>query len=99
MKILIYTPYKEHFDLYTETHCPIAVNSTGAEDRHIKFTLSAGIYSIDDFNAQVKVVVLQQRQYWEAPQIKDLKLFIPERCIFMASDSVFYCAWNTQQPS
>ena len=30
----------------------------------IKFTLSGGIYSIDDFNAKIKVSILQQRQGW-----------------------------------
>ena len=44
------------------------------QDRHLKFTLSAGAYAIDDFNVKVKVAVLQQRQNWEAPQIIDLKL-------------------------
>ena len=44
----------------------------------IHFNLSAGCYSIDDFNAKIKVVILQQRQDWEPPQIKDLKLVIPE---------------------
>ena len=34
----------------------------GAENnRFIKFSLSAGTYSIDDFNAKVKVAVLQER--------------------------------------
>ena len=28
----------------------------------IKFTLSGGIYSIDDFNAKIKISILQQRQ-------------------------------------
>ena len=44
----------------------------------IKFTLSEGTYSIDDFNAKIKIAVLQQGQGWEPPQIKDLKLFIPK---------------------
>ena len=42
------------------------------------FNLSAGTYSIDDFNAKIKVAILQQRQHWEPHQIKDLKLVIPE---------------------
>ena len=37
----------------------------------IKFTLSGGTYSIDDFNAKINVSILQQGQGWEAPQIKD----------------------------
>ena len=46
-------------------------------------------YTNDDFNTKVKVVVLQQRQNWEAPQIKELKLIIPEHYTFMASNSFF----------
>ena len=45
----------------------------GVEDRRIKFTLTTGSYSIDDFNGKVKAAVLQQRQDWEAHQTKDLK--------------------------
>ena len=63
---------------------------TGVENnRFIKFSLSAGTYSIDDFNAKIKVAVLQERQDWEPPQIKDLKLVIPEHYTFMASNTIF----------
>ena len=63
---------------------------TGVENnRFIKFSLSAGTYSIDDFNAKIKVAVLQERQDWEPPQIKDLKLVIPEHYTFMASNIFF----------
>ena len=63
---------------------------TGVEnDRFIHFNLSAGTYSIDDFNAKVKISILQQRQDWEPPQIKDLKLVIPEDYTFMASNNFF----------
>ena len=31
MKVLTYTSYKEHYDLYTEIHCLIAVNSCQIE--------------------------------------------------------------------
>ena len=116
MKVLTYTSYKEHCDLYTEIHGSIAANScqirlaqkdiillsrisvilhkagvrTGAENnRFIKFSISAGTYSIDDFNAKIKVAVLQERQDWEPPQIKDLKLVIPEHYTFMASNIFF----------
>ena len=85
MKVLTYTSYKEHCDLYTEIHGSIAVNScqielpqkdiillssisiifykTGARtsaenNRFVKFSISAGTYSIDDFNAKIKVAVL-----------------------------------------
>ena len=55
----------------------------------IHFNLSAGTYSIDDFNAKVKISILQQRQDWEPPQIKDLRLVIPEDNTFMASNTIF----------
>ena len=86
MKVLTYTSYKEHYDLYTEIHSSIAVNScrirygqkdiillskpliitykagitTGVENRNlIHSSISAGTYSIDDFNTKVKEFVLQ----------------------------------------
>ena len=116
MKVLTYTSYKKHCDLYTEIHGSIAINScqirlaqkdiilltevsiviykagkrTGAEnDKFIHFNLSAGTYSIDDFNAKIKVAILQERQDWEPPQIKDLKLVIPEDYTLMASNNIF----------
>ena len=84
MKVLTYTLYVEHCDLYTEIHSSIAVNScqigfaqkdiillssiseifamvggrTGTENNlFIKFSLSAGTYSIDDFNTKIKAAV------------------------------------------
>ena len=116
MKVLTYTSYKEHCDLYTEIHGSIAVNSCQIElaqkdiillsnasiivyrtgkrtsvenNKFIHFNLSAGTYSIDDFNTKTKEFVLQQRQDWEPPQIKDLKLVIPEDYTFMASNAIF----------
>ena len=116
MKVLTYTSYKEHCDLYTEIHGSIAVNScqielaqkdiillskvsiivykagkrTGVENtKFISFNLLAGTYSIDDFNAKIKVAILQQVQGWGSPQIKDLKLVIPEDYTFMVSNNVF----------
>ena len=101
MKVLTYTWYKEHCDLYTEIHGSVAVNScqiglaqkdiillssisvifykagarTGAgNNKFIKFSLSASTYSIDDFDAKIKVAVLQQRQDWVPNKIKDLDL-------------------------
>ena len=47
------------------------------EDRYIKSTQSSGTYSAYDFSVKVKAVILQQKQYWEASQIKDFKLVIP----------------------
>ena len=117
MKVLTYTSYKEHCDLYTEIHGSIAVNSCQIELTHkdiillskasiityrtgkrigvenhkfiINFNLSAGTYSIDDFNAKIKEAVLQQGQGWEPSQIKDLKLVIPEDYTFMTSSTIF----------
>ena len=63
---------------------------TGAEgNRFVKFSLSVGTYSIDDFNAKVKAAVLKERQDWVPPQIKDLKLVILEHYIFMVSNIFF----------
>ena len=63
---------------------------TGVENiKFISFDLSAGTYSIDDFNAKIKVVVLQQRQDWEPPQIKDLMLMIPKDYTFIADNAIF----------
>ena len=58
-------------------------------NKFIKFSLPTGTYSIDDFNTKIKVAVLQQRQDWEPPQIKDLRLVIPEHYTFMASNIFF----------
>ena len=33
--------------------------------------------------------ILQQRQGWEAPQVKDLKLIIPKEYLFMADNTIF----------
>ena len=67
-----------------------AGNRTSVEKtKFIHFNLSGGTYSIDDFNAKVKISILQQRQGWEPPQIKDLWLVIPESYTFMASNAIF----------
>ena len=55
----------------------------------IYFNLSAGTYSIDDFNGKIKKAVLQQGQGWRPPQINDLKLVRPEDYIFMADNTFF----------
>ena len=63
---------------------------TGVEnDKFIHFNHSAGTHSIDDFNAKIKVAILHQRQDWEPPQIKDLRLVIPEDCTFIVSNNIF----------
>ena len=44
---------------------------TSVENKKIiYFNVSAGTYSFDDFNAKIKVEILQQTQDWEPPQIK-----------------------------
>ena len=35
------------------------------------------------------MAIVQKRQGWEPPQIKDLRLVIPERYTFMASNTIF----------
>ena len=57
--------------------------------KFIHLNLSARTYSIDDFDAKVKVAMLQQRKDWEPPQIKDLRLVIPEDYTFMAFNTIF----------
>ena len=63
---------------------------TGVEnDKFTHFNLSASTYSIDDFNAKIKVAILKHRKDWEPPQIKDLRLVIPEDYTFIASNNFF----------
>ena len=116
MKVLTYTSYKEHCDLYTEIHGSIAVNScqielaqkdiillsevsimiykagkhTGVEsDKFIYFNIPAGTYSIDHFNAKIAVLMRRQKKDWGPPQIKDLKLVIPDDYTSVASNNIF----------
>ena len=119
MKVLTYTSYKEHCELYTEIHGSIAVNSCQIGlfkkdkillednklfkysyskasssgvfnlDDYIKFTLSSGTYVIDEFNEKIKAAVLQQKQNWNAPHIKNLRLVMPENYAFTADNNVF----------
>ena len=117
MKVLTYTSFNEHYDLYSKIHGSIAIHScqvglaqkdiillskaslivykagkqTGVTNTEfIKFTLSEGTYSIDDFNVKIKIPILQQRQGWKSPHIKDLNLVIPKDYLFMADNSIFY---------
>ena len=55
----------------------------------VHFNLSAGTYSVDHFNAKIMVAISGQRQDWEATQIIDLKLVIPEDYTFMVSNNIF----------
>ena len=57
-------------------------------DDYIQFTLSSGTYSIDDFKKKIKAAVLQQKQNWNAPYIKKLKLaVVPENYAFTADNN------------
>ena len=58
-------------------------------NKFIKFSLSAGTYSINDFNAKIKAAVLQERQDWVLSPIKYLRLVIPEHYTFIASNIFF----------
>ena len=49
----------------------------------------ADTYSIDKFNTKAKVAVLDQRQDWKVPEIKNSYLVVPEHYTFMASNSLF----------
>ena len=118
MKVLNYTSYKKHYDLYTEIHGSIAASScqveltqkdifllsrvfiivykagkrTGVENANFIISClnsSAGTYSINDFNTKVKIAILQQRQDWEPPQIKKLRLVMPEDYLLMADTTIF----------
>ena len=84
--------YKKYFILLSNVSIIVykAGKCTGLKNNKlIHLNLSAGSYSTDDFNAKIKVAILQKRQDWEPPQIKDLRLVIPEHYKFMASNTIF----------
>ena len=58
-------------------------------DDYIQFTLPSATYSIDDFNAKIKAAVLLQKQNWNALQIKNVKLVVPENYAFTANNNFF----------
>ena len=73
---------------------------TGVENNEfINFNLPTGTNSIDDFNAKIKVAILQKKQDWEPPLIKVLKLVIPEDYTFMASITIFIAVGIPRQLS
>ena len=79
-------------DIILLSEISIVIYKTGKRtsvenDKFIHFNLSAGTYSIDYFNAKIKVAILQQRLDWEPPQIKDLKLVVPEDYTFIARNN------------
>ena len=63
---------------------------TGVENGNFLYsTIPAGTYSIVHFNTKLKEFLLQQRQDWEPPQIKDLALAIPKHYTFLADNTIF----------
>ena len=58
-------------------------------DDQIQFTLSSSTYLIIDFNKKIKAAVLQQKQNWNVPHIKNLKLVVPEIYAFTADNNFF----------
>ena len=80
MKVLTYTSYKEHCDLYTEIHGSITVNSCQTELRQKDIILLSSV-SIR--------LVNEQRQDWEPRQIKDLRLMIPKGYTSMVFNTIF----------
>ena len=70
MKVLTYTYYIEHFELYIQIH---AFNSFQIELARKDMILvsdvgvvlhKAGTYSIDDFNVKIKIAALKISQNW-----------------------------------
>ena len=83
-----------HIDIISLSEASIMIYKAGKRTsventNFIHFNLSVGTYSIHDFNAKITAAILQQRQDWEPPQIKDLKLAIPEDYTFIASNNIF----------
>ena len=56
-------------------------------DSQLKIILSAGTYSIEQFNQKMKDAIKGEK--WVAAQIKDYKLIIPEHHTFIASALLF----------
>ena len=46
-------------------------------NKFIHFNFSTDTYSFVGFKAKIMVAILQERQEWEPPQNKNLKLVIP----------------------
>ena len=64
-------------DIILLSNVPIVVYKAGKptaveNNKFIHFNLSAGTCLIDYFNAKIEVAILQKRQDWKPPQIKDL---------------------------
>lgn len=57
--------------------------------KFLQFAIPKGVNAVSDFNLTINASGLQQNQSWEVPQIKDLKLAIPEHYTFAASSRSF----------
>ena len=60
-------------------------------DDYIEFNLSSRAYSIGDFSGKIRAALLQQKQNRNAPQIKNVRLVVPENFVFIA-DNIFFTA-------
>ena len=94
IKVLAYTLYKEQCDVISLSKASIIVYKANKRisienTDFISLNLSASTYSINDFNAKIKIAILQQRQDWEPTQIKDLRLVIPGDHLLMADNTIF----------
>ena len=58
-------------------------------DDCIEFTISPGTYLIDEFNEKIKAAFSQQKQNWDASQMKNLKLVVAEGYAFIADNNCF----------
>ena len=59
------------------------------KNNEVKMILSAGTYSIEQFNQNMQEAIKGKRDQWVAPQIKDYKLIIPENHTFIALKPFF----------
>lgn len=64
-----------------------SVSDTFSLNNYIQFTFPHGTYSIDDFNTKIKEAVLQEKQGWKSPQIKNVKLIIQKSYTYTACNN------------
>ena len=70
-------------------HSKSSESNTPRLNDYIQLTFQVGTYSIDDFNPKIKAAVLQQKQSWDAPQIKDVKFIKQENYPFTTCKKSF----------
>ena len=68
-----------------------------ANDSQLKIILSAGTYSINEFNQNMKDVIKGKGEKWVAPQIKNYKLIIHEYHTFVVSALLSECSGSKRQ--